>query len=149
MEILLLQDITGIGKKNDLLQVGDGYALNHLLPKRAALVATPLVRRRYAEIIRKRAEEREKERSAQAGTVQALTGKTITLKRKATKAGKLYAGITEAHVAEAIKDQHSVEIAPEAVRMDEHIKVLGQTRISVIIAGQIVPVTVSVEAETA
>lgn len=149
MEILLLQDITGIGKKNDLIQVGDGFALNHLLPRRAALVATPLVRRRYAELIRKRAEEREKERAAQAGAAQAISGKTISFKRKATKTGKLYAGITEAHVAEALKDQLAVEVVEEAVKMDQHIKALGASQVTVIIAGQSVPVTVNVEAEAA
>lgn len=149
MEILLLQDITGVGKKNDLIQVGDGYALNHLLPRRAALVATPLVRRRYAELIRKRAEEREVERTAQAGTAQALMGKTVTIKRKATKTGKLYAGVTEAHVAEAIKDQLSIEVSEEAVRMDEHLKAVGTHSVRVMLAGQSLPLTVVVAAEAA
>ena len=55
MEVLLLQDIPGIGKKDDLLIVKEGYALNNLLPYRKALVATPTVRKRYADQIRGRA----------------------------------------------------------------------------------------------
>ena len=61
MEVLLLQDVQNVGQKNDLLMVGDGYALNFLLPQQKAIVATPTVRKRYAEEIRRRAEQKELE----------------------------------------------------------------------------------------
>jgi ribosomal protein L9 len=54
MEVLLLTDIPGIGRRSDVIVVGNGFALNHLLPSRKALVVTPNVRRRYAEQIKKR-----------------------------------------------------------------------------------------------
>ena len=72
MEVLLLTDIPGIGKKDDLLLVGDGYALNCLLPRRQAMIATPTVRRRYAEIIRKRAVERQTELDSKAAAASAV-----------------------------------------------------------------------------
>ena len=147
MEVLLLQDVAGIGKKNDLLVVGDGFALNHLLPKRAALVATPLVRKRYADLIRRRAEEREKEQEARAGMAQAISGKTVTFKRKTTKTGKLYAGITAEMIAEALKAEHNLEVAPDMIELDEHIKTLGSHPVSVKMNGQNLAITVVVEAE--
>lgn len=52
MEIFLLEDISGIGTKYSIQVVPDSYALNELLPQRKALVATPTVRKRYAEQIR-------------------------------------------------------------------------------------------------
>lgn len=149
MEVLLLQDINGIGKKNDLLVVGDGFALNNLLPRRAALVATPLVRKRYAELIRKRAEERETERSAIAGAASALSGKTLLFTKKVTKTGKLYAGITEKNISEALKDQLHYDIAEEDVQMDEHIKAVGTHQVTVRMANQNVPVMVKVDADKA
>src|SRR2546423_12740961 len=100
MEILLLQDIAGIGKKNDLLVVGDGFALNCLLPQRKALVATPTVRKRYADQIRKRAEEKETDRQSQQQAAAALSGKAVQFTRKVTKTGKLYAAISEEQIAE-------------------------------------------------
>ena len=90
MEILLLQDVTGVGKKNDLLVVGDGYALNYLLPHRKALVATPTVRKRYADQIRKRAEEKEQERALRANAAAALSGKSVTFTKKMTKTGLVF-----------------------------------------------------------
>ena len=149
MEILLLQDIKGIGKKNDLLVVGDGYALNNLLPNRAALVATPLVRRRYAEIIRKRAEERETERQVQVGAVQAINGKIVLFTRKVTKTGKLYGAINEDMIVAALKDQHSIDVAVTAIDLPEHIKAVGTFNAKVAMGQQQATIQVKVEAEKA
>lgn len=147
MEVLLLQDIKGVGEKNDLIVVGDGFALNCLLPKRAALVATPLVRRRYADAIRSRAEERDRERQAKAGAAQALAGKAVCFTRKATKTGKLYAAISEEAIASALKDQHGLAIAPTAVQIGSPIKALGTFHVMLRLGDQNVPLSVSVQAE--
>jgi large subunit ribosomal protein L9 len=149
MEVLLLQDVAGIGKKNDLLVVGDGFALNCLLPRRMALVATPLVRKRYADLIRRRAEEREREKQSQAGMAQALSGKSVTLKRKTTKTGKLYAAVTEKVIVDALKEMHQLEVKEDAVEIATPIKATGTFQVSVALAGQSLPVTVIVEADAA
>lgn len=149
MEILLLQDIAGIGKKNDLLVVGDGYALNYLLPRRAALVATPVVRKRYADLIRRRAEERETEKAVQDNAAKALSGKSLTFTKKITKTGKLYAAITKTAIVEALKAQLSMDIGEHAVMMDEAIKAVGTHTINVKINETMVPVSVVVDAEKA
>ncbi|HVW67103.1 MAG TPA: 50S ribosomal protein L9 [Candidatus Peribacteraceae bacterium] len=147
MEVLLLQDIAGIGKKNDLLVVGDGYALNFLLPRRAALVATPLVRKRYADLIRRRAEEREKEKSAQASTAKALTGQQLSFTRKVTKTGKLYAAINKGAIVEALKEQLSLDLPEQSVLLDEPIKSTGTHTVQLKLNDQSVPLSVVVEAE--
>ncbi len=126
MEVLLLEDVSGIGKKNDLLVVGDGFALNCLLPARKALVATPTVRKRYADQIRKRAEEKEHDRSRQTQAALALAGKSLTFARKASKTGKLYAAITEGQISEAFKAQHDLEIPAADIALDQHIKSVGK-----------------------
>lgn len=147
MEVLLLQDVPGVGKKNDLLVVGDGFALNYLLPKRAALVATPLVRKRYAEFIRRRAEEREREKSVAQGAVAAVSGKPLNFSRKVTKTGKLYAALTEKNIVEAFKDQHGVDLSEDAVKIDEPIKTTGKHQIMLQMGEQVVTVDVNVTAE--
>jgi large subunit ribosomal protein L9 len=149
MEVLLLQDVAGIGKKNDLLVVGDGFALNCLLPRRMALVATPLVRKRYADLIRRRAEERERERQNQAGVAQALAGKAIRLVRKTTKAGKLYAAVNEKTIVEALKEQHQLDVKEDAVEIATPIKATGAFQVNVMMAGQSLPVSLVVEADKA
>ena len=125
MEILLLQDIPGIGKKNDLLIVGDGYALNCLLPYRQAIVATPTVRRRYAEEIKRRAEEKQREATLRSSIAGRIAGKEIVFTKKVTKTGKLYAAISESHIAEALKEQLSVSVEESTILLEEPIKSTG------------------------
>lgn len=125
MEILLLQDVPGIGKKNDLLVVGDGFALNCLLPDRRALVATPTVRRRYAEEIKRRAEEKQRETALKSSVAGKVSGKELVFRRKITKTGKLYAAITEKLLVEALHDQCNVEVDASAIELSEPIKTLG------------------------
>lgn len=149
MEVLLLQDIPGIGKKSDLIVVGDGYALNFLLPRHAALVATPLVRKRYADLIRRRAEERETEKSAKRDAAAAIAGKTVVIAKKASKTGKLFASVTESMVAGEIKKQLSVDVKEDDVDMPEHLKTVGSHQVSVRMGDQAVQVTVKIEAQEA
>lgn len=146
MEILLLQDISGVGKKNDILVVGDGFALNCLLPQRQALVATPTVRKRYAEQIRKRAEERDSERKLQIETAAALAGKSVLVERKSGKAGKLYAAVSAAELAEIINTQLSTKLTAKDVTIADPIKAAGSVQVQISIAGNLYPVTVIVKA---
>jgi len=146
MEILLLEDVTGIGKKNDLLVVGDGFALNYLLPQRKALVATPTVRKRYADQIKKRAEEKEREKALQVNAAAAVAGKTVTFQRKATKTGKLYAAITEEQIAQALAEQHSLPLSPESIAIPSPIKAVGTFTASVKAGGAEQPLSVVVTA---
>lgn len=125
MEVLLLQDVQNVGLKNDLLMVGDGYALNFLLPQQKAIVATPTVRKRYAEEIRRRAEQKELEKRLETGAAKALEGLSLKFERKVTKTGKLYAAITEKHIVEALKKEHKIEVNEEMVLIAEPIKALG------------------------
>jgi len=126
MEVLLLQDVPKIGLKNDLLLVGDGYALNFLLPQQKAIVATPTVRKRYADQIKRRAEQKELEKKLESGASSALEGKTLTFERKITKANKLYAAITEKHIVEELKKEHGIEVSADMVQIAEPIKALGE-----------------------
>lgn len=147
MELLLLTDIPGIGKKDDLVVVGDGYALNHLLPMRRALVATPNVRRRYAEQIKRRAEERQKEVEMRKSMVTAIAGKKVTIKRKATKTGKLYAAITSDMVAQAFADQHGTHVAAESIDVPDHMKTVGSFQATVRAGDAAAQIAVDVVAE--
>lgn len=147
MEVFLLQDIAGVGKKNDLLLVGDGYALNCLLPQRMALVATPTVRKRYAEQIKKRAEEREMERKVQMDAAAALAGKTLQFTKKAAKNGKLYASITEKDIVDALMSQAALEIPAKDIVLTEHIKTAGAHTVSVKVGGSMQKVQLNVALE--
>ncbi len=147
MEVLLLNDISGIGRKNDVLVVANGYALNHLLPSGKALVVTPNVRRQYAESIKKRALEREAERALLQSVSNALSGKIVHISAKASKAGKLYAGVTEDMIAESLKAEYALDIPVRAITMPEHFKKVGKHTITIALGTQSTTVPVEIIAE--
>ena len=149
MEILLLEDINGVGKKNDIVVVGDGFALNHLLPARRVLVATPTVRKRYADAIKRRAEERENERRFQLEAASMLQGKTVSFSRKVTKTGRLYAAISQAEISAALKDQHALDIPASKISIADPIKGIGTFQVQIRVSESPLPLAVSVAKEEA
>ncbi len=149
MEVLLLTNISGIGQKNDLIVVKSGFALNFLLPNRKALVVTPSVRKRYAEQIKNRALEREKERELQTSLSTALGGKTVHIEANASKAGKLYAAIHEALISEAIKREHMIDIAVGSIAIPKAIKTVGLHDVDLTVGTQSIQLKVEVKPQEA
>lgn len=125
MEIILLEDIEGVGIKGDLANVSPGYARNYLLPKHLAEVANP---GRLDEVRRRMDERKAREaRSAdQAVDVAATLNKTVvTIGAHAGEGERLYGSITNADVADAIWAARKVRVDKHKVRLDEPIKSLG------------------------
>ena len=101
MKVILLCDVKGTGKKDDILTVSDGFARNYLFPRKWAAEATPGA---VKEIERKRANEArlEAERRAEAQkTADFLKGKTINLQVKCGDKGRLYGSITNQEIVDA------------------------------------------------
>ena len=146
MKVILLCDVKGSGKKDDVINVSDGYARNFLFPKKWAVEATPGA---VKEIERKRAAEEklERERRAAAEEVaKGLKGKVITLKVKAGAQGRLYGSITSQEIAAALKEQHGVEIDKRKIECDP-IRQAGEVDINVVVyTGIKAPMKVLVEA---
>ena len=125
MEIILLEDVEGVGEKGDLANVSRGYARNYLLPKRLAEVASP----GRLEEVRRQMEERkarEVRSSEHARDVAATLNKTVvTIGAHAGEGERLYGSVTAADVADAIWDARKVRVDKRKVRLDEPIKSLG------------------------
>lgn len=125
MEIILLEDIEGVGIKGDLANVSPGYARNYLLPKHLAEMANP---GRLDEVRRRMDERKAREaRSAdQAVDVAATLNKTVvTIGAHAGEGERLYGSITNTDVADAIWAARKVRVDKHKVRLDEPIKSLG------------------------
>lgn len=103
MKVILLNDVPGTGKKNQIINVSDGYARNYLLPRKWAMEATAgavkeVERRNEAE----RQKEEEQRREAQV-IADSLKGKTITVSAKAGDKGRLYGSVTVQEIAGALE----------------------------------------------
>jgi large subunit ribosomal protein L9 len=125
MEIILLEDVEGVGQKGDLANVSPGYARNYLLPKRLAQIASP---GRLEEVRRLMDERRAREvRSAEhAVEVAATLNKTVlTIGAHAGEGDRLYGSVTSTDIADAIWDARKIKIDRHKIHLDEPIKSLG------------------------
>ena len=131
MDIILLQDIEGVGEKGDLASVSRGYARNYLLPKRLAEVANP---GRLDEVRRLMEERKAREiRTAEhALEVAATLNKTVvTIGAHAGEGDRLYGSVTNADVADAIWSARKVKVDKHKVRLEEPIKSVGDHMVEI------------------
>ena len=146
MKVILLCDVKGSGKKDDIINVSDGYARNFLFPKKWAVEATPGA---VKEIERKRAAEEKLEREHRAAAeelARQLKDKLIILKVKCGGQGRLYGRITSAEIAAALKEQHGVDVDKRKIQCED-IRQVGETAITVsLYTGVKTPMKVRVEA---
>jgi len=125
VDIILLDDVEGVGQKGDLANVSRGYARNYLLPKHLAEVANP---GRLDEVRRLMEERKAREvRTAEHATeVAATLNKTvITIGAHAGEGERLYGSVTSTDVADAIYEARKVKIDRHKIHLDEPIKSLG------------------------
>jgi len=125
MDVILLEDIEGLGYKGDLASVARGYARNYLLPRHLAEVATP---GRVDEVRRQMEERKQREaRTADQATdiAETLDKTVLTIGAHAGEGEKLYGSVTAADVADAIWQARKVRVDKRKVRLDEPIKTVG------------------------
>ena len=124
MKVILLQDVKGVGKEGQVVEVSDGYGRNFLLKKKLAkesnaanLNEVKLKQGAQAEHA-KRALEAAQELSKDLG------GKTFTMKMKSGEGGKLYGAVTAADVSDLLK-KNGYDIEKKQVVIESPIKNIG------------------------
>lgn len=127
MEIILTQDVTGVGYKNDLLTVKDGFGRNYLIPKGFAKIATESEKKQLAELKKQQAFKEEKIKNEALEIAKALENTELNIAVKAGTSGKVFGSVNNVMIANAIKDQKNMEIDRKKIILDEsHIKEVGK-----------------------
>ncbi|MEK7564062.1 MAG: 50S ribosomal protein L9 [Patescibacteria group bacterium] len=131
MKVIFLKDVPRVGKKYDVKDVGDGYAMNFLLPKRLAETATP----KALVELEKRKKNIEIERKIQEDlllkNLEEIKSKTLHIKAKADEKGHLFSGIHSKEIVDAMKKEHHADISPEFILLDKAIKQIGEHEIGI------------------
>ena len=120
-----MRDVKGQGKKDEIINVSDGYARNFLFPQKLAMEATVGASK---EVERKRAAERQREMEAKAEaekTAAFLRGKVITVTVKCGDKGRLYGSVTTQEVADALQEQHNVKVDKRKIELSDAIRQVG------------------------
>ena len=125
MKVILLQDIKGTGKKDQILEISDGYARNFLLPRKLAKEATAEALN-SREIAQGADKHREAVRRADAEKLaRELKGKVVQLTARGGENGKLYGAVTNDQIAAALKEQHGIVIEKNKLVQTDPIKNFG------------------------
>ena len=126
MKIILLQNIKGFGQIGDVKNGSDGYGRNFLLPRKMAKAATGGSMKEVEALKAKRIIMVENEKKNALEAVEKLKDIVIKFTRKATKTGKLFAGIGKDALVKEIKKASGVQLQEEMIGHDEPIKHIGE-----------------------
>ena len=125
MDVILLEDLEGLGAKGAMVHVKPGYARNYLLPRRLAIQAGDKAANLYKELLRQ-SDLRDQKRITEARAEAAkLEGVEVNISAQANEEDTLFGSITSSDVAEALaKEGHKVD--KRKIELEDHIKQLGK-----------------------
>lgn len=125
MKVVLLQDVKGQGKKDQIIDVSDGYARNFLLPKKLAAIADAAVMNDIKNKEAAKAHKIEMEKKEARELAEKLQSLTVKLKIQGGADGRVYGSVTTKDIAEALASQHKIEIDKRKIVLDAPIKNYG------------------------
>ena len=149
VKVILTQDVKGLGKAGQLVEVADGYGRNYLLPRGLAVAATGssarAIQQQQEQLQRRLQRELEQAREL-AGR---LDGQQLPIPARAGEGGRLFGSVTAADVAEAIQRQFGAEVDRRRIELEAPIKTLGNHPVTVRLAPNVeATLTVVVQAQT-
>lgn len=124
MEIILRQDVEGIGKTGSVLKVKEGFARNYLFPKGLALVATPKNLQRLEQESRQKQISAEKEEKRAEELAEKLKGLSCTVAVDVNENEKLYGSVTPIDIAKALEEE-GYKIDKANILLENPIQELG------------------------
>jgi len=105
MELILKEDIIGLGFKNDIVNVKSGYGRNYLIPQGKAVIASESAKKILAENLKQQAHKLAAQKAAAEERGNALNGASVCVAARVSATGQLYGSVTTATVAEELKKQ--------------------------------------------
>lgn len=136
MKVIFLQDVVKVGKKYDIKEINDGYAVNFLFPRKLAEAATPSA----IVLLEKRKKNIEIEREVQEDllmrNLEEIKGKVVHMKGKANEKGSLFSAIHSKEIVEAMHTEHHADISKEFIVLEKPIKEIGEFEIPISIKGK-------------
>jgi large subunit ribosomal protein L9 len=124
MEVILKQDVAGLGYKNDVVKVKAGYGNNYLIPNGFALIANESNKRMVNENVRQAAHKAAKVKQDAEALAAKVGDLTIEIKTKAGESGKIFGAVTALQISDALKAK-GFDIDRKKVVLKESPKQVG------------------------
>ena len=131
MKVVLLKDVPGKGKKDEIVSVSDGYARNFLFPRKLAAEADAKVLNDIKNKEAAKARRIELEKQAARETAEKLQSVLVKITIQSGADGKLYGSVGTKDIAEALQAQHGIEIDKRKIVLDSAIKAYGTYTVDV------------------
>ena len=147
MKVILLEDIKGVGKKDEVINASDGYAINFLFPKKKAIPADNGNMSRLNDKKASQAHKKELELNEAKEIANKIDKIELKLKVKAGENGKIFGGVTNKEISEELKKAENLDIDKKKIILKENIKNLGRFNVDIkLYEGVTAKLTVIVEA---
>ena len=118
MEIILKENIIGLGYKNDIVNVKNGYGRNYLIPTGKAVIASPSAKKILAENLKQQAHKLAALKAAAEEKAAKLEGVALTIAAKVSTTGQLYGSVNPGSVAEALA-KLGIEVDRKIITMND------------------------------
>jgi large subunit ribosomal protein L9 len=130
MEVILLEDISGLGKRGASVKVADGYARNFLLPRKKAIAAVGNSNAVFRDRERARTSREQKQRQAAEGIKERLAQVSLQFSVQVGEEDQLYGSVTVADIHQGLEAQ-GFAIERRSIRLAEPLKALGMFEVPV------------------
>lgn len=145
MKVVLLKDVAGVGRKNDVKNVSDGYAINFLIPRKFAEMGTNTAVARAERMKSEAAVSQKIQADLLLKSLQSFDGASFEITEKANEKGHLFSGIHKETIAAQLKKQKGVNLSPEFIVLAHPIKEVGEHKIEIAAHGKTALVTLVVK----
>jgi len=147
MKVLLRQDISGVGRRGDIVSVSSGHARNFLLPRGLAMAATDGAVVQATSMRRARDLREAADRESAQAIVAELAKRTIQVQAKAGSEGRLFGSVTATDIAQAVSAQAGITLDRKSIEIASPIRTVGDHNVTVeLFAGITGTISLSVSA---
>ena len=128
-EVILIQNVVGLGGESDQVKVASGFARNFLIPQGLAIPQTQANKRRLESLRQRRAERETHELNSMSELGRSLSKVTITISVKTGEDGKMFGSVTSGSIADALKTQLDVSLDKRKINLEKPIQAVGEYEI--------------------
>lgn len=131
MKVILKQDIKGVGKKDQIINVSDGYVRNFLFPKNMAVEANNENMSKLKAQENSKAYKKGQEKEEAKKIAEKLAGIQLKVLVKAGENGKIFGGVSAKEIADLLKENYKIEVDKKKIDLKDTIKTLGLRTINI------------------
>ena len=132
MELILKEDLKGLGFKNDIVTVKPGYGRNYLIPQGIAVMADKSNRKVVAENVRQAAHKADKIKNDAQAIADQIGDMTLEIPARVGETGKIFGAVTTLQISEALKNK-GIEVDRKKISFDSEVKTAGEYTASIVL----------------